>query len=260
MNRRLVTVIILLASSPIAASSFAIKATYSTDIGLPIPDENGDMITSVGAGLDISSRSECLSALNSKLVKGLATGFGLDYGARHIVLKCSEYWEYENCSNIVPGCIGSAEFGKANHIQIYYDGVINKHYLRFSNKSHAVVKTVTYGTDEDGDGNLDIGMGTQVQFSLPIGLRSRNVPEHCSELIETEIFETVVYQNYFVKGAREHIRSTASRSEVLAKPKASHQRYFAGLLIKINGVQPGYPVPLDSTAFGWATPSMTSSV
>lgn len=143
---------------PIAASSFAIKANYSTAIGLPVPDKNGDMITSVGSGLDISSRSECLSALRSELVEGIATGYGLDYGAHHVVLKCTEYWEYENCSRTLPGCIGSAEFGNANHIQIYYDGAIIEPYLRFSSQPHEVVKTVMYGADEDGDGNLDIGM------------------------------------------------------------------------------------------------------
>ncbi|AHI33424.1 hypothetical protein AU15_20970 [Marinobacter salarius] len=197
MDQRLLTSIFLLASGPIAASSFAIKANYSTAIGLPVPDKNGDMITSVGSGLDISSRSECLSALRSELVEGIATGYGLDYGAHHVVLKCTEYWEYENCSRTLPGCIGSAEFGNANHIQIYYDGAIIEPYLRFSSQPHEVVKTVMYGADEDGDGNLDIGMGTQVQFSLPTKLRSRGVPEQCSEFIETQIFEEVVRQNYF---------------------------------------------------------------
>ncbi|SFR78207.1 hypothetical protein SAMN05216203_3010 [Marinobacter daqiaonensis] len=197
MDRRLLTCIFLLVSSPAAASSFAIKATYSTAIGLPIPDENGDMITSVGSGLDISSRTECLSALRSELVEGIATGYGLEYGAHHVVINCSEYWEYENCPSIVPGCIGSADFGRANHIQVYYDGAIIEPYLRFSNKQHEVIKTVMYGPDGNGDGNLDIVMGTQVQFSLPIELLSRGVPEQCSEFIQTEIFQEVVRQEYF---------------------------------------------------------------
>lgn len=197
MNLRLISWMFLVISSPLAASSFAIKATYSTAIGLPLPDDNGDMITSVGAGLDISSRSECLSALRSDLVEGMVTGYGLDYGAHHVVFKCSEHWVYDNCSRIVPGCIGSAEFGEANHIQIYYDGAIIEPYLRFSKKPHEVIKTVMYGADGDGDGNLDIAMGTQVQFSLPKELRSRGVPESCVEFIETQVFEEVVRQNYF---------------------------------------------------------------
>lgn len=167
------------------------------DIGLPIPDEKGDMVTSVGSGLDISSRCECLSALNSKLVEGVATGYGLEYGAHHVVLKCTEYWKYENCSNMVPGCIGSAEFGNANHLQIYRDGAIIEPYLRFSKEPHEVVKTVMYRADDDGDGSLDIVMGTQVQFSLSPELQNQGVPEQCSEFIDTQLFEEVVHQSYF---------------------------------------------------------------
>lgn len=47
MDQRLLTSIFLLASGPIAASSFAIKANYSTAIGLPVPDKNGDMMSGV---------------------------------------------------------------------------------------------------------------------------------------------------------------------------------------------------------------------
>lgn len=185
--------LILFAPFQSIAASFTIKAEYSNQFGLPVVNNTDSMITSIGSGLDISSRDECLSALQSDMVEQISTGYAMEYGASNVVLKCKEYWESENCPAIYPGCINSADFGQPKHLQTYYDGAIISSHLRFSQKAHEVIQTLSYGADSDQDGNLDIVFVVQKMLDSSTVASDSS----CRKMIESPDFKRVFKEQYF---------------------------------------------------------------
>lgn len=184
--RSCVIAFILMAPIQSFAESYAIRAEYSNQFGFPVEENADSMITSIGSGLDISSREECLAALQSDMVERISTGYAMEYGASNVVLKCKEYWESEDCPATYPGCISSADFGHPKHIQTYYDGAIISSHLRFSPEAHEVIQTLSYGADSDHDGNLDIVFVVQKMLN-----------RNCQTMIESSDFRRVFKEQYF---------------------------------------------------------------
>lgn len=184
--RLYVIALILLAPIQSFAGSFTIKAEYSNQFGFPVEENADSMITSIGSGLNISSREECLAALESDMVERISIGYAMEYGASNVVLKCKEYWESEDCPPIYPGCISSADLGHPKHIQTYYDGAIISPHLRFSPQAHEVIQTLSYGEDSDQDGNLDIVFVVQ-----------KMIDRNCRKMIESSDFKRVFKEQYF---------------------------------------------------------------
>ncbi|HDZ86627.1 hypothetical protein LCGC14_1953640 [marine sediment metagenome] len=193
--RLLLIALVLFTPIQVVAASFTIKAKYSNQFGLPILDDTDSMITSLGAGLDISSRDQCLSELQGDMVERIATGYGMEYGATNVVLKCTKYWRNENCPSIYPGCISSADFGRPRHIQTYDDGAIIAPHLRFSLQEHEVIQTISYGEDSDQDGNLDIGFVVQKKLDLKNNKTASD--SECRNMIESQGFKKIIKEQYF---------------------------------------------------------------
>jgi len=179
-------VLILLAPIQSFSGSFTIKAEYSNQFGFPVEGNADSMITSISSGLNISSRKECLAALQSDMVERISTGYAMEYGASNVVLKCKEYWENEDCPAIYPGCISSADLGHPKHVQTYHDRAIISPHLRFSPLAHEVIQTLSYGADSDQDGNLDI-----------IFVVQKMIDRNCRKMIESSGFKRVVKEQYF---------------------------------------------------------------
>jgi len=184
--RSYVIALILLAPVLSFAESFTIEAEYSNQFGFPVEENVDSMIPSIGSGLNISSREECLAALQSDMLERISTGYAMEYGASNVVLKCKEYWESKDCPAIYPGCISSADFGHPKHIQTYYDGAIISSHLRFSPQAHEVIQTLSYGADSDQDGNLDIVFVVQ-----------KMLDRSCRNMIESSDFRRIFEEQYF---------------------------------------------------------------